>query len=101
MSRQHPESLCPRYEGRVGEEFNPSSWHLIKSPKMLFCGTPVWGILVECRQKHCSVRKGGYNLIIKSPQADELLFHRYALVRKFPLLFCAFFAPPFYLRYVF
>ena len=39
MSRQHPESLCPRYEGRVGEEFNPSSWHLIKSPKMLFCGT--------------------------------------------------------------
>jgi len=101
MSRQHPESLGARYGGWVGGEFNPSSWHLIKSPKMLLCGTPVWGMLVECRQEHCSVGRGGYNLIIKSPQADEPLFHMYGLVRKFPLLFCAFFVPPFYLRYGF
>ena len=101
MSRQHPESLGARYGGWVGGEFNPSSWHLIKSPKMLLYGTPVWGMLVECRQEHCSVRRGGYNLIIKSPQADEPLFHMYGLVRKFPLLFCAFFVPSFYLRYGF
>ena len=46
----------------LGGEFNPSSWHLIKSPRMLLCGTPGWGILVGCRQEHCSVRRGGYSL---------------------------------------
>lgn len=95
MSRQHPETLSARYGGRVGGEFNPSSWHLIKSPRMFLCETPGWGILVGCRQEHCSVRRGGYSLIIKRPQADEPLFHMYGLVRKFPLLFCAFFVPPF------